>query len=112
MYIEKFWGNYIGGSDDSLNLLEYLADKDKAEISLAEIFADLGLDSLDIVDLLVELHKTFGIALRNNEEVRKVRTLGDVYDCVCGRGGDEIEMDAKLISEARRCIDAMLVYGG
>ena len=44
MHIEKYWGNYIGGSDDSLNLLEYLADKDKDEISLAEIFADLGLD--------------------------------------------------------------------
>ncbi|MBQ4480824.1 MAG: hypothetical protein II943_09315 [Victivallales bacterium] len=44
------------------------------------LFVDLGLDSLDIVDLLVELHKTFGIALRNNEEVRNVRTLGDVYD--------------------------------
>ena len=44
------------------------------------LFADFGLDSLDIVDLLVELHKTFGIALRNNEEVRNVRTLGDVYD--------------------------------
>ncbi|MBR4517933.1 MAG: hypothetical protein IKO65_02915 [Victivallales bacterium] len=45
-----------------------------------QLFTDLGLDSLDIVDLLVELHKSFGIALRNNEEVRKVRTLGDVYD--------------------------------
>ena len=45
-----------------------------------QLFTDLGLDSLDIVDLLVELHKTFGIALRNNEEVRGVRTLGDVYD--------------------------------
>ena len=39
-----------------------------------QLFTDLGLDSLDIVDLLVELHKSFGIALRNNEEVRKVRT--------------------------------------
>lgn len=45
-----------------------------------KLFDDLGLDSLDIVDLLVALHKTFGIALRNNEEVRKVRTLGQVYD--------------------------------
>ena len=44
------------------------------------LFDDLGLDSLDIVDLLVALHKTFGVALRNNEEVRGVRTLGDVYD--------------------------------
>ena len=46
----------------------------------SELFADLGLDSLDIVDLLVELHKTFGVALRSNEEIRKVRTLNDIYD--------------------------------
>ncbi len=44
------------------------------------LFEDLGLDSLDIVDLLVELHKTFGVALRQNEGIRRVRTLGDVYD--------------------------------
>lgn len=42
----------------------------------------------------------------------KLTTLGDVYDCVCGRGGKEIEMDAALIAEARRSIDAMLAYGG
>lgn len=43
MYIEKYWGNYIGGTDDSLTLLEYLADKQKAEIPLSEIFEDTGL---------------------------------------------------------------------
>ena len=42
----------------------------------------------------------------------KLTTLGDVYDCVCGRGGKEIQMDASLIADARRCIDAMLAYGG
>lgn len=42
----------------------------------------------------------------------KLTTLGDVYDCVCGRGGKEIEMDAALIAAARRSIDAMLAYGG
>ncbi len=42
----------------------------------------------------------------------KLTTLGDVYDCVCGRGGKEIHMDAALIADARRCIDAMLAYGG
>jgi len=47
MYIEKYWGNYIGGTDDSLTLLEYLADKQKAEIALSEIFADTGLDKLN-----------------------------------------------------------------
>ena len=44
MYIEKYWGNYIGGTDDSLTLLDYLADKQKSEISLSEIFADTGLN--------------------------------------------------------------------
>lgn len=42
----------------------------------------------------------------------KLTTLGDVYDCVCGRGGKEILMDADLIADARRSIDAMLAYGG
>ena len=44
MYIKKYWGNYIGGSDDSLNLLDFLADQKKEEIPLSEIFAKIGLD--------------------------------------------------------------------
>ena len=47
MYIEKYWGNYIGGTDDSLTLLEYLIDKQQSEIPLDEIFADTGLDKLE-----------------------------------------------------------------
>lgn len=46
MYIEKYWDNYIGSTDDSLTLLEYLADKQKVEIPLGEIFSDSGLDKL------------------------------------------------------------------
>ena len=45
-----------------------------------EIFTDLGLDSLDIVDLVIALQRKFGISLRDNEEIKQVRTLGDVYD--------------------------------
>lgn len=44
MYIDKYWGNYIGGSDDSLNLVDFLADQKKEEISLSEIFTKIGLD--------------------------------------------------------------------
>lgn len=47
MYIERYWDNYIGGTDDSLTLLDYLIDKQKTEISLSEIFADTGLDKLN-----------------------------------------------------------------
>ena len=44
MYIEKYWGNYLGGSDDSLNLVTFLADQQKDTIPLGEIFAKIGLD--------------------------------------------------------------------
>lgn len=47
MYIEKYWGDYIGGTDDSLTLVDYLEDKQKEEISLGEIFSDIGLDKLN-----------------------------------------------------------------
>lgn len=45
----------------------------------AHIFTDLGLDSLDIVDLIVALQNKFGIKVRNEEEVRNIRTLQDIY---------------------------------
>ncbi len=47
MYIEKYWENYIGGTDDSMTLLDYLADKQKEEIPLGEIISDSGLDKLE-----------------------------------------------------------------
>ena len=44
MYIKKYWGNFSGGSDDSLNLVAFLEDQKKEEIPLGEIFAKIGLD--------------------------------------------------------------------
>ena len=44
MYIKKYWGNFIGGSDDSLNLVSFLEDQKKEEITLSEIFAKIGLN--------------------------------------------------------------------
>lgn len=46
MYIEKYWGGYIGGSDDSLTLIAYLAAKQKETLSLREIFHDFGPETL------------------------------------------------------------------
>ena len=42
MYIKKYWGNFIGGSDDSLNLVAFLVDQKKEEIHRAGQ-AELGL---------------------------------------------------------------------
>ena len=51
MYIEKYWGNYIGGTDDSLNLVAFLEDQKKEEISLTEIFSKIGLDTVSYTHL-------------------------------------------------------------
>ena len=48
----------------------------------AHIFEDLGLDSLDIVDLVVELQKGFGVKIRDEESVREIRTLSDIYEFI------------------------------
>ncbi len=48
----------------------------------ANIFQDLGLDSLDAVDLVVAIQKRFGIKIRDDERVRSIRTLADVYDFI------------------------------
>lgn len=48
----------------------------------AHIFNDIGLDSLDIVDLVVALQESFGINIRNEEKVRNIRTLQDIYDFI------------------------------
>ena len=54
---------------------------DEAELTPEKkIVDDLQLDSLDIVDMIVGLQQKFGIMLRENKEIRTVRTLGDVYD--------------------------------
>ena len=46
MSIEKYWGDYLGGTDDSLTLLDYLLDKQKSTLTLEEIFQDTGLKHL------------------------------------------------------------------
>ncbi len=56
---------------------------DKAKLAPeANIFNDLGLDSLDIVDLVVALQKKFAVTIRDDERVRNIRTLGDLQQFI------------------------------
>ena len=48
----------------------------------AHLYEDLGLDSLDAVDLVLVLEKAFGVKLRNQPEVKEVRTLEDIYKLI------------------------------
>ena len=42
----------------------------------------------------------------------KLSTLGDVYNVILGRAGEEIVLDDETITAARRCIDEMIRLGG
>ena len=46
------------------------------------IFEDLELDSLDIVDLVVTLQKKFDVSIRDDERIRSVRTLGELHQFI------------------------------
>ena len=48
----------------------------------ATLYEDLGLDSLDAVDMVVALEKAFGMKMTDEEAVRAVRTLGDLFELV------------------------------
>lgn len=41
----------------------------------------------------------------------KATTLVDVYNCLAGKGGEEITLDDKTIKDAKKCIDEMIRLG-
>ncbi len=49
----------------------------------ALLYEDLGLDSLDAVDLIVMVDKELGVRIEE-EEARSIRTLEDVYQIIHG----------------------------
>lgn len=51
----------------------------KPEVSLYE---DLGLDSLDTVDMVIVLEGAFNFKIREEAEVKEIRTLGDIHNFV------------------------------
>ena len=48
----------------------------------ATLYDDLGFDSLDAVDLVVAIEKAFGVKLSNEEDVKAVRTVNDLFDLI------------------------------
>jgi acyl carrier protein len=48
----------------------------------ASLFDDLELDSLDLVDMVIVLEQAFNFKIREEEEVRNIRTLGDIHKFV------------------------------
>ena len=48
----------------------------------AHLFDDLGLDSLDRVEVMVALQEEFSIQAQNTREARSIRTIGDLCEFV------------------------------
>jgi acyl carrier protein len=51
----------------------------------ASFIDDLGADSLDLVELIMEMEETFGLTIADNE-LEKIRTIKDVIDFLKGKG--------------------------
>ena len=49
------------------------------------LFEEMGLDSLDIVDLVIVLEAAFTFKIREEEAIRKKRTLGDIHTFVINK---------------------------
>ena len=73
-------------SDISNKVIDIIADRlsrDKATITEASnIVADLGADSLDIAEIMMDLEDAFGVKL---EEDQDLKTIGDVVKYLEGK---------------------------
>lgn len=50
----------------------------------ATLYDDLGLDSLDAVDMVVALEKAFGMKLTDEQALRSIRTMDDLFKFLTG----------------------------
>ncbi len=55
----------------------------------AQLFDELGLDSLDTVDLIVALQKKFKMTIRGDERIREIRSLEDLYNYLESMGQEK-----------------------
>jgi acyl carrier protein len=51
----------------------------EAMVPEARLVNDLEMDSLDFIDLVIVLQNAFDVKLRDDPNVREIRTLGDLH---------------------------------
>ena len=59
-------------------LEEYFEIERERLLPGVNIYEDLELDSLDIVDLIVAMQKKFNVRIRDDERIKSIRTLEDI----------------------------------
>lgn len=60
-------------------LLADFKDLDTTEITMQTSMEELGLDSLDTVELVMQLEEEFAITVETNDEIR---TVGDIVTAI------------------------------
>lgn len=70
----------IAGIIKTFLIEEFEIDEEKIKPS-AHLKDDLGLESLDFVDIAVIVQKEFGLTLKG-EEMTAIRTLDDLYEYI------------------------------
>jgi acyl carrier protein len=79
-------GFFMTLEEKVVNIIVEQLDVTKEECVLeASFIDDLGADSLDIVELLMEMEEAFGIEIAD-EELEKIRTIKDVVDFLRQKG--------------------------
>lgn len=68
-------------NDFLIDEMEIEAEKMHPDVLLRE---DLGIDSLDFVDIVVVVDRIFGFKIKP-EEMKSVRTLGQFYDYIASK---------------------------
>jgi len=72
-------------------LIEEFELDEAALLPDATLYDDLGLDSLDSVDLVVALEKAFSFKIsreKDEETIRAIRTISDIYDFINSKQAD------------------------
>jgi acyl carrier protein len=64
-------------------------------VPTAKFGEDLGLDSLDAVDMVVVLEQAFKVRLRGTYAADKIRTLGDLYEFI-----EDLTQNSKLKTQS------------
>ncbi len=60
-------------------IAEYL-DKDASEISTSESFTDIGLDSLDIMELVMQIQDELGCKIELSQEITNIDKLTELIE--------------------------------
>ena len=91
--VKKLWGDYKVDPSDSSPKIRKIVDKvnqalvdklgiDKMQITRESRFKDdLGADSLDQIEFIMECERDFNFSIPNNMS-EQIQTVGDAYDCL------------------------------